>query len=119
MQSHTLGHRGELYAQKYLTNKGYSIIATNIRTKSGEIDCLCLVDATLICVEVKTRLSTTMGAPYEAVTSLKRFKIMQTLYTYLHTHTIQYSAVQIDILSLIVNPNGTIHSLKHFKNDLL
>lgn len=116
MKSHLLGTHGEAFAKDYLRAHGYEIIGTNIHSPNGEIDCLCKLKAAIVCMEVKTRSRGTMGSPYDAVNALKRYKIMQTAYFYLQTHHITYSSIQIDIISLVVNPNGTVHELKHFKN---
>lgn len=53
----TLGTRGEQLVKDQLVREGFTIIATNMRIRGGEIDLIARKDDLLVCVEVKTRTS--------------------------------------------------------------
>ncbi len=77
----SLGRRGERAAAKYLRGRGYRILAQNARVPMGEADLVCLAPdrATVVIVEVKTRLvrdGTTDPIPPEVnITAHKRSKL--------------------------------------------
>jgi putative endonuclease len=54
----SLGARGERIACEYLKRKNYRIWKRNWRTPicKGELDIVCIDGATLVCVEVKTKI---------------------------------------------------------------
>jgi putative endonuclease len=116
MHAQRIGKMGEDLAETYLIKLGYMILERNFRCREGEIDIICLKNDTLICIEVKARTSSFRGQPYEAVSPFKVLKIKRALHVYLATHFIQHSSLQIDVLSLLLEPNGKLKELKHFKN---
>ena len=70
------GEKGESLAKSFLVKNGYTIIDTNFRTKTGEIDIIAKKNEIIVFIEVKTRSSLTYGYPYEAVGYKKRQKII-------------------------------------------
>ena len=50
-----LGRWGEEHARRYLEGKGYTVSATNYRSRWGEVDIVAQQGELLIFVEVKTR----------------------------------------------------------------
>lgn len=75
-----LGQSGERYAERFLTQKGYVLVARNFRTKSAEIDLIFTDENTLIFVEVKTMTEKTVpffGTPAEKVTRDKQRRIIR------------------------------------------
>lgn len=54
-RAETRGRRAELFASLFLRAKGYSILASRVRTPLGEIDLIAKRGATLAFVEVKQR----------------------------------------------------------------
>lgn len=73
----SIGRYGERVASGYLENKGFSILATNLRLSEkgvrGEIDVLCLKDSVIQLVEVKT----VSEGDIPAEINLSRVKIMK------------------------------------------
>jgi putative endonuclease len=66
------GKWGEAAAARYLEQRGYAILARNVRTAYGEIDLVARhAQGELVFVEVKTRSTTGFGYPEEAVDSRK------------------------------------------------
>lgn len=84
--SSTTGAWGETVAQEFLRYKGYTILATNFRTRFGEIDIISSNPPYIIFVEVKTRRNKAFGLPCEAVTRSKQQKILLAAQEWLQQH---------------------------------
>lgn len=72
-----MGDWGENKAAVFLYKKGYSILGTNLRTLTGEIDILAQEKDILVVVEVKTKTSSRLGSPEEMVDWKKRAKLVR------------------------------------------
>lgn len=81
--SRQLGQIGEDLAVKTLRRKGYAILHRNFRTRSGEIDIIAEYDDVIIFIEVKSRRSTFLQTPLEAITYKKRKQISRVAQEYL------------------------------------
>jgi len=60
-----------------LISKGYIVLARNTRTRFGEIDIIAQKNGYTHLVEVKQRSSHTYGTPEEALTRIKRMKLIR------------------------------------------
>jgi putative endonuclease len=98
-----IGKWGEETAVTYLTERGYEILARNVRTPYGEIDIVAKQGDALIFVEVKTRTSSTMGLPEESITPRKRQHMISTAEHYAAEYEIDHW--QIDVISIEGKPN--------------
>ena len=78
-----LGPWGEALAAEYLRRRGYHIVATNYRSRYGEIDLIAWDGDVLCFVEVKTRTNLDMALPREYVTPQKQNKLRKTAMMYL------------------------------------
>lgn len=97
-----LGARGEDAAVWYLKRRGYEIIARNWTCVAGEADIIALCDEAIVFVEVKTRSSTDMGMPEEAVGEKKRSRYEKIAALFLADYDIVDVQVRFDIISLVV-----------------
>jgi putative endonuclease len=70
-----VGQLGEAAAEATYLARGYRVLARNWRCALGEIDLVVASDRTLVFCEVKTRRSSELGAPYEAVTATKQRRL--------------------------------------------
>lgn len=96
------GMRGELAAARWLREHGYAILAANYRCRMGEVDIIA-ADRTYICfVEVKTRAPQSLGTPSDAVTPVKRQRILAAAKLYLATHRVQLQP-RFDVIEVFVN----------------
>src|SRR4051794_41967913 len=71
----TLGELGERIASQHLERAGYTILATNFRTRFGELDLVAADARCLVFCEVKTRIAGTRrgpAGPFDAVGAPKR-----------------------------------------------
>jgi putative endonuclease len=108
-----IGKWGEDTAVEYLTQKGYEIIARNIRTPYGEIDIVAKQTDILIFVEVKARTSNKMGLPEEAITPRKREHMLAAADHYAAEHEIDHW--QIDVIAIEGKP-GSKPTITYFEN---
>ena len=74
-----LGKKGEQLAKDFLTEKGYTILETNLRVGRNEIDILAYHNNYLVAVEVKTRTSNFFGNPEEFVSNSQITNIKKVL----------------------------------------
>ena len=81
-----MGAWGEALAAEYLRKKRYSILATNFRTRMGEIDLIASNRRYLVFVEVKLRKNADFAMAREFVDARKQRKIRATAQWYLATH---------------------------------
>ena len=100
------GHRGETLAYWYLRQAGYIIVARNHRARHnvGELDLIGWDGPVLAFVEVKTRTSLEGGEPEEAVTGLKRQKIVRTARQYLRQNNLDDTSYRFDVVTLYWEP---------------
>lgn len=108
------GQSGEDFAVKLLHKSGYKIIDRNFHSRFGEIDIIALDKDTLTFVEVKTRLSYKFGAPQEAVTLRKLYRIRKTAEYYSMLHPNLPKKMRIDVVAIVIE-NGQVASAKIIK----
>lgn len=111
-----LGSRGEQYAEKFLRSQGWKILARNLKTRLGEIDLLALDGATVVFIEVKTRLSDHRGRPEEAVDRRKQKQLSRVAMGYLKERRWLERPSRIDVIAITGEPEIDRCELRHFKN---
>ena len=77
------GYAGEELAARYLTRKGYQVLARNFHSRFGETDIIAQQGEFIIFAEVKLRTEGFLSAPAEAVDRKKRLRLTQTAWVYL------------------------------------
>ena len=123
------GKLGEKIAENYLEAKGYQILEKNYFLKAegspflGEIDIIAKKEETICFVEVKTLVgSLSTGfvedfSPEQRVNFEKRKKIARVAEMWLAKNKIPLdSNWQIDLLSIVLDPQGKKAKIKHFQN---
>ena len=95
-----LGALGERLAARHLANNDYSILQTNYRSKSGEIDIVAEKDGMLVFVEVRTRTGTGAGSPEESITESKRDHLIDAAQEYLQAHNAENRDWRIDLVAV-------------------
>ena len=110
----TLGQQGEKEAKLFLRTQGFTILETNYRTKSAEIDIIAR-DNDIVCfIEVKTRKSLKRGLPRESVNYTKQKKIIKGSLYYLKEKKLMDSRVRFDVVEVYKkNGNFSINLIKH------
>ena len=118
---YAVGMYGQKLAEEYLTEKKWTIIERNYRTKSGEIDIIAHDGEYLVFVEVKYRRSLAFGEPPEAVTSTKRGALRAVAEEYLCGKSAKNEnpppapACRFDVVA-IYDPPGGQRAFDHIAN---
>ncbi len=85
---------------------GLRVLERNYRCRGGEIDVIARDGETLVFVEVKERTSASHGAAVEAVTSLKRSRIVRAACLYAAQHAASESPLRFDVVAIDWGPEG-------------
>ena len=110
------GKRGESLACTHLKKKGYRILETNYRTKSGEIDIVARQKDKLVFVEVRSKKSSTFGTPEESLTMKKARHLRASAYRYLFDHPKLSGPWRIDFVAIEINDQGKPTRIEVFEN---
>jgi putative endonuclease len=108
-----IGAWGESVATKYLQERGYNLIARNVRTPYGEIDILAEKDGITIFVEVKARTTSTFGPPEISVTPRKQEHMIAAAEHYTQENEIDHWQIDVIAIEGKINSNPKI---THFEN---
>lgn len=111
MNRHAIGMAAEDTVRKYITNKGYTVLAHNYRANGGEIDIIATKCKTLVFIEVKARAKTNYGNPCEAVGHAKQARIRSAAQAYLVEKNITNQDCRFDVVELML-ANNVINHIK-------
>ncbi len=100
------GQRGEQLAARYLQARGYIIVATNWRCRSGEIDIVAQQADLLVFVEVRTRHAALPETAFESISERKRARLVRAVHVYLAQHRLDDMGWRMDVIAIAVPPNG-------------
>lgn len=117
--SNKIGAPGENEAKMFLVKQGYRILVSNYSTKGGEIDIVAEKGGIVSFVEVKTSVFFPKSGftPEMRVSSGKREKLRRLCEAYLaNNQSLQNKEWQIDVISVILNRDGTLREIHHFDN---
>lgn len=95
-----LGRRSEEAARKYLEQKGYAVVATNVAVRWGEIDLVVEKDGWLVFVEVRAKTGERFGSGAESVDARKMARIRRVAAWFLQRTGRTEARVRFDVLSL-------------------
>jgi putative endonuclease len=95
-----LGKTGEDLACRELERRGYAILARRYRGRSGELDIIARDGPTIVFVEVKARETCAFGAPADAVTPVKRRRIVRLALNYLMRHHLTAASCRFDVVAI-------------------
>ena len=110
------GEYGETAALEYLLEKGYKLVARNLRIGRDEID-LVLQDRQLtVFVEVKARSSSAYGLACEAVDSRKQARMIRAALGFLQAQPEEIS-IRFDVVEVDLNTGGVRHIENAFMAD--
>ena len=108
------GKEGEKIAAAYLEKNGYRIIEVNFRCTIGEIDIIAKEKNDLVFVEVKTRKSTALGYPEQAVGMRKQKKMSQLALWYMQKRKIADTNVRFDVVAItLISDNNEVRLIKN------
>ena len=111
-----LGKHGEEMARRHMENNGYTIVESNYRTGSGEVDLIARSDGVLTFVEVRTRRGAKFGSPEESITPDKRAHLVAVAQEYLAENDLQNVEWRIDVVAVELSPRGKFLRLDVIEN---
>lgn len=100
MNKRGFGSEGEYIVSDYLKGQGYAVLDMNYRRGPGEIDVIARKGGTVVFVEVKRRTGGRYGRPAEAVTPVKRQRIVRTALLYMQEKRLMDLSARFDIVEL-------------------
>lgn len=109
MDKHLTGILGETAAAKYYRKNGYEILASNYRTRQGEIDLVVKKNKLIVVVEVKTRSQNSIASAKEFVTYQKQQRIILAAKSYLTVNELMENNIRFDVVEVIVDNNVIIN----------
>lgn len=92
------------------------MVATNFRSRWGEVDIVAQRGEELIFVEVKTRRGAAFGTPEESVTATKSRRLVATAQHYLASNGLEQRQWRIDLVSIQLDLAGKLLELNHLEN---
>ncbi len=114
-----LGAEGEARAAHYLENRGYRIVARNVRAGGVELDLVARRGRLVIFVEVKTRRTRRFGPPELAVDRAKRQRLVAGARAWLYEDHRRFERVRFDVMAWQVSAEGPgkdSWALRHIEN---
>jgi putative endonuclease len=108
-----IGKWGEEIAAEWLAQRGYQIIARNVRTPYGEIDIVARLGDSVVFIEVKTLTTSRNFFPEHQITPRKREHMLNAAQHYAAENGID--RWQIDVISVEGRP-GKTPFVTHFEN---
>ena len=94
------GQSGEDLACAHLSGLGLRVVARNFRCRGGEIDVIARDGEVVVFVEVKERSSASHGAAIEAVTPLKRRRLVRAARIYAAGRGLLEKPVRFDVVAI-------------------
>ncbi len=112
MDRRLLGTAGEAAALRLLRRRGYRIVERNFRCRLGEIDLIAEDRVTIVFVEVKARVATEFGAPFEAISPRKQRRLAQLATWYLARRRWLDRPCRFDAVSVMVGADGGVEGIE-------
>lgn len=116
VHNQNIGKLGEEIAFKYLQEKGYQILEQNYYSRWGELDIIAVKANKLSFIEVKTRVGDQFGKPHDSVTKFKILHLKRPIQYYLLKNNYKKSKLSLDVVSVVLNEDQSVKTLKHFEN---
>ena len=101
-----LGAYGERVAAAHLVAAGMTVLDRNWRCPIGEIDIVARDGDVLVVCEVKTRSSTALGHPLEAVTARKAERLRRLAAAWIRERRVHPAEVRIDLVGVLRPARG-------------
>jgi len=111
-----IGKIGERKAQGFLKLNGYKIMKANYRTFFGEIDAVAKKGDFIVFIEIKTRVSSSLGPPYISVTSQKQRHIIKNALSYLKRYGLTDSNWRVDVVSVKLSYKYEVENIELIEN---
>ena len=111
------GRAGESAARSHVTNKlGYEIVATNYRTREGEVDIVARTGDWFVFFEVKTRTNRAFGSGVEQISVKKSLRLQAVAQSYLAENDLENTDWRIDLINVEMDRTGRVTHIDHIES---
>ncbi|MEZ4523413.1 MAG: YraN family protein [Thermomicrobiales bacterium] len=111
------GVEAERLAGQLLEDAGYEILATNYRSRAGEIDIIARIEGLIVFAEVKQRTGSRYGRAEEAVDNGKIQRILATADVFVAEHPEFADCIwRLDLIAITLNRDGSVQRIQHIEN---
>jgi putative endonuclease len=110
-----VGRLGEDLARQFLIKKGYKFIESNYEVEDGEIDLIMKQKNTVVFIEVKTRITSDLSIPEDAIDFYKIRTLEEVAEYYIYENKI-YSTCRIDAVCILLDEGCKVVSIKHYED---
>ena len=115
-----MGEWGERVARLHLEGKGYAVLATNFRSRAGEIDVVAEQGDQLVFVEVKARRGNAYGIAEESISPVRAERLAEVAEDFMRAgRGGEFSSGtqwRIDLVCLNMDRGGKLLSINHIEN---
>lgn len=108
------GNLGEKAVKKYITEKGYKVIAENYCIRGGEIDLIALCGDELHFIEVKTRKRSDLHTGLESIDYKKQKRIAMAAVKFCTEH--EFDLQPCFDAALVCMEKGVVLSIDYYEN---
>lgn len=109
-----LGQDGEQVACQFLVQRGYTILAQNVRYREGELDLVVSDGRCLVFVEVRTRRSLRHGEIWESVTPAKQRRVVRAAQRFRREHRLFSMPCRFDLITVFWPEDCAEPTITHF-----
>jgi putative endonuclease len=109
-----LGRGGEALAARLLEAQGFTIRASNVHVRGGELDLVAERGVLLCFVEVRMRSRACWGDPAATVTHRKQRRVIRAARRYLAAERIQGREIRFDVITVLGEGEGA--TVQHIPN---
>lgn len=110
-----LGQDGEKAVGRYLSKQGFSIIARNFSTRSGEIDLIAIKKDLVVFVEVKARRRAYFPIASVVVKSKQR-KIIKTAGQCILKYNLEDKMYRFDVATVLCEDGSNQYKIEYIEN---
>jgi putative endonuclease len=111
-----VGDEGERLAVDFLKKKGYRILETNYRCRSGEIDIVARQGEALVFIEVRTKTNVSFGLPEESISFTKRQHLEASAESYLQENSQDPPSWRIDLVAVELDADNRLKRIEQIQN---
>jgi putative endonuclease len=116
-----LGRRAEEIVARWLSEKGWRILARNARTRFGELDIVVLDGKALVFLEVKAGREGAAAGPERPILSVgprkqQRIRRLATAWMAEHRDGPRYVEIRFDVVGVSFDRDGSLSEVEHIPN---
>lgn len=109
-----LGELGERYAERWLVERGWAVLARRFRNGHRDLDLVVQREDTVAFVEVKTRRGHRFGHPVEAVGWLKQRELIRSAQVWISRYGGSKQMYRFDVIGVLIQ--GDRVRIRHVQN---